>query len=300
MKKERKTHPKEELGITLVALVITVIVLLILAGAAINMAINSEGLFGKANEAVEEWNSAVGEEENQINNLIGKLEELTPNYEPMITKWNIESGDEISIYLYTPTDYNGNPLPNNTNITIDWGDGTEKTTYTSSNLQYDERGGFVTYTYEQANNNTTIEIKGECNVIAIYMLPQLTSIEQWGYTGTIKYWFEGCSNLTTIASPSKDTFRNVTDFSYTFSDCTSLSSIPEGLFANCDNVTDFSFTFSGCTNLQGEAIPLWERVENGAENGYKGVPNGSGCYCDCTQLSNYSSIPNYWRSESLV
>ena len=78
MKKEekRKTHPKEELGITLVALVITVIVLLILAGAAINMAINSEGLFGKANEAVEEWNSAVGEEESQLENLIEKANSI--------------------------------------------------------------------------------------------------------------------------------------------------------------------------------------------------------------------------------
>ena len=78
MKKEgkRKTHPKEELGITLVALVITVIVLLILAGAAINMAINSEGLFGKANEAVEEWNSAVAEEESQLESLIEKANSI--------------------------------------------------------------------------------------------------------------------------------------------------------------------------------------------------------------------------------
>ena len=80
MKKEekRKTHTKEELGITLVSLVITIIVLLILAGAAINMAINSEGLFGKANEAVEEWNSAAEDEETQLGNLIEKLDEIGP------------------------------------------------------------------------------------------------------------------------------------------------------------------------------------------------------------------------------
>lgn len=57
-------------GITLIALVITIIVLLILAGVAINMATDSNGLFGKANSAAESWNTAVGEESNVIWNLL--------------------------------------------------------------------------------------------------------------------------------------------------------------------------------------------------------------------------------------
>ncbi len=78
---EKNRNVQTSQGITLVALVITIILLLILAGVAINMAINSDGLFAKANEAVEGWNSAVGEEENSISNLltiaenIGKEEE---------------------------------------------------------------------------------------------------------------------------------------------------------------------------------------------------------------------------------
>ena len=57
-------------GITLVALVITIIVLLILAGVAINMAINSDGLFTKANEASQRWNESVKEESQTIDNLL--------------------------------------------------------------------------------------------------------------------------------------------------------------------------------------------------------------------------------------
>lgn len=42
---------KEERGITLVALVITIVVLLILAGTALAMVIGEEGMFAKASEA---------------------------------------------------------------------------------------------------------------------------------------------------------------------------------------------------------------------------------------------------------
>ena len=65
--KERKTQMKEkQSGITLIALVITVIVLLILAGAAISIGLNQNNLFEKANEAKEDWNAKVTEEDQKI------------------------------------------------------------------------------------------------------------------------------------------------------------------------------------------------------------------------------------------
>ena len=42
---------REEKGITLVVLIITIIVLLILAGVTLNMVMGENGLFGKANNA---------------------------------------------------------------------------------------------------------------------------------------------------------------------------------------------------------------------------------------------------------
>lgn len=63
---------KNQKGITLVALVITIIVLLILATVAITMAVNSDGLFSKANEAVNEWNNGVYNEGVVINGLINE------------------------------------------------------------------------------------------------------------------------------------------------------------------------------------------------------------------------------------
>lgn len=61
---------KNQKGITLVSLVITIIVLLILATVAITMAINSDGLFGKANTAANEYKNAVANEAKVVNSLI--------------------------------------------------------------------------------------------------------------------------------------------------------------------------------------------------------------------------------------
>ena len=46
---------KKENGITLVALVVTIIVLLILAGVAISLTIGNNGLFIRAQDAAEKW-----------------------------------------------------------------------------------------------------------------------------------------------------------------------------------------------------------------------------------------------------
>lgn len=66
---------KNQKGITLVSLVITIVVLLILAGVAISLAVNSDGIFGKANTAKNEWNEALKNEEQMhtdINTMLTK------------------------------------------------------------------------------------------------------------------------------------------------------------------------------------------------------------------------------------
>ena len=61
-------------GITLIALVITVIILLILAGTAITLSINGGNLFSKTNEAAYEWNTAVAREESALSNVFEILD----------------------------------------------------------------------------------------------------------------------------------------------------------------------------------------------------------------------------------
>lgn len=67
---------KNQKGITLVALVITIIVLLILAGTAITLTINQGGLFNKTNEAAHSWNNSVQNEQTTMTNLMEQINAL--------------------------------------------------------------------------------------------------------------------------------------------------------------------------------------------------------------------------------
>ena len=67
---------KENKGVTLVALVITIIVLLILAGVTLSMVMGDSGIFTKANKASEETNLASARDAIRL----ALLEVTTNNY----------------------------------------------------------------------------------------------------------------------------------------------------------------------------------------------------------------------------
>ncbi len=71
---------KEQKGITLVALVITVIVLLILAGTAVTLAIGGDGIFTKSNESVQKYNNKVNEQDAQLTNVNANLDTYYNKY----------------------------------------------------------------------------------------------------------------------------------------------------------------------------------------------------------------------------
>ncbi len=69
----------KEKGITLIALIITVIVLLILAGAAITIGLNENDIFAKANTAKVEWNKSIEQEELDIKEALSYIGTKIPN-----------------------------------------------------------------------------------------------------------------------------------------------------------------------------------------------------------------------------
>ena len=79
-KLQRKEEKLKKHGITLISLVITIIILLILAGVAINLALDSDGLFSKALEASNKWNVAVADEGEKINELWNILKEVQDEF----------------------------------------------------------------------------------------------------------------------------------------------------------------------------------------------------------------------------
>ena len=63
-------------GITLVALVVTIVVLLILAGVTITALLGDDGIIKKAQNAANLMNNAIQSEENEINALLNELDQI--------------------------------------------------------------------------------------------------------------------------------------------------------------------------------------------------------------------------------
>lgn len=70
---------KKESGITLVALVVTIIVLLILAGVAISLTIGENGIFTRAQNATKKWDEGEAQEETEMNTFTNTYDNLLQN-----------------------------------------------------------------------------------------------------------------------------------------------------------------------------------------------------------------------------
>ena len=80
--------------ITLIALIITVIILLILAGTAISIIANGGDIFEKTSLARNEWNIAVAKENTVITNYITYLDQHVDETTP------VENGDLVSLKAF--------------------------------------------------------------------------------------------------------------------------------------------------------------------------------------------------------
>ena len=73
---------KERRGITLIALAVTIVVILILAGVTIDVTLGENGIINKSKEAANRMNNLVKEDESELNELLNELNET------MDSNWN--------------------------------------------------------------------------------------------------------------------------------------------------------------------------------------------------------------------
>ena len=62
-----------QIGITLIALVVTIVILLILSGITINILLGEERIIRTAQEAKNTWEGTVTNEQQEIQNLVNEL-----------------------------------------------------------------------------------------------------------------------------------------------------------------------------------------------------------------------------------
>ena len=72
----RLNRLKSSQGITLIALVVTIVILLILSGVTINMLLGEDGIIRTAQEAKNTWEGAVANEQQEIQNLVNELNSI--------------------------------------------------------------------------------------------------------------------------------------------------------------------------------------------------------------------------------
>ena len=187
---------------------------------------------------------------NTTNTVTGDLTlEPDTGKEALILVYNVSAGDEIEL-PYGLNYYNNEGRQNaKFDFTVDWGDGNTDA-ITNTDITDKMRHQYTTAGEKKITINGTFE--SLCGIYYDYEnreniyhkgIDKIARVEQWGLTELKEISLDYCTSLTQIAAPTKNSFKNLTEFSYTF-DNTAITSIPENLFANCPNVTDFSSTFA--------------------------------------------------------
>ncbi|MBR6033370.1 MAG: hypothetical protein IKP28_01255 [Clostridia bacterium] len=91
-------NSKGQRGITLAALVVTVVILLILSTVAISIAVNGDGLFNKADNTVQQYNNKVASEEDVINKAWSRAVGIKVNHNGTEVDISSISASEIANY----------------------------------------------------------------------------------------------------------------------------------------------------------------------------------------------------------
>lgn len=81
---------KKERGITLIALIVTIIVLLILAGVTISLAVSNNGIFDKAKTAGKTYQNAEANEQAGLNAADEEMQNIMNEYNLTTTTTNGE------------------------------------------------------------------------------------------------------------------------------------------------------------------------------------------------------------------
>ena len=99
-------------GITLVALVVTIVIMLILAGVTLNIALGENGLFNMAKRAVDKYQESAQNEEKNLDRMVEDLKRIIPEDAGKEVEVPKLEKDKWDLAKVTPTaDGKGNTIP---------------------------------------------------------------------------------------------------------------------------------------------------------------------------------------------
>ncbi len=95
-KMQLKANKKQNGGITLIALVVTIVVLLILAGITITMVLGEDGILSQAKQAAEKTKEAEEQQEKDLQDLVGMINDAVNGKDPENLQDAVSSGKVFS------------------------------------------------------------------------------------------------------------------------------------------------------------------------------------------------------------
>ena len=202
----------------------------------------------------------------------------------MILVYNLQNGDTIELPYYSNWyDSGNNENPATFNFTVDWGDGTTdnitnadietKAIHTYNNLeQAGEVKIKISGTFESiASGEFEMISENTSHFVPKQGIDKLVRVEQWGTTELKTVGLMECTNLTQLATPTENSFKDLEYVTFAgsgvtsipdklFANCTKLYDVSfdncpievigDGAFYNCSNVISFKRAFNGCSNLE--------------------------------------------------
>lgn len=114
--------------------------------------------------------------------------------------------------------------------------------------------------------------------------------------------FDGCTSLKAIPENLFANNEKLRNMEFAFAGCESLTSLPAGLFDQNRMLESVYDAFSGCSSLSGESpytmidgkkVHLYER--EGYPDYFLKITGASDTFKDCTNLSDYGQMPDYWK-----
>ena len=279
-----KEIKKQTKGITLIALVITIIVLLILAGVSIAMLTGENGILTQAQNAKERTEeagaiekvelavtscinrngldiSALGEELNKVQGIEKNVENLSRDSFPLqITVDNIK----LDVFLNGEVDLASDMSQPAYVMIYDKGTKTQDGAYEAYEMIF-QRGNEVDESKKLIVSYTDIENLVGKDIPWKDLQRNIETIEIRDIIKpvTILNWFGAFENCKEIKGLEKLDTRECVSMQGLFFGCKLLKSI-ETEYLNTKNCTDFSWMFTNCTSLENIDINNWN-VEQGED-----------------------------------
>lgn len=314
---------KKTNGITLIALIITIIILLILTGVVLQSLSGEYGILKESGMATDKYNEQVSSVEEEMSIIAEYLQnKLNPEGETKVRDEFVanpedyknpnqsteiadiaisDDGESVNLnfwkYVLVTDNSTGAmyyDLTTDRYGAIESGEYTDSAAYGSQYLSAGKIQGKIPAYIYNATSGVVIDVKAMTGTFA--KLTGLTEIPEIPKTVTsMKYTFIACTGLTTIPAIQAP----VTEMYRTFYECAALVNAPQ----LPNTVTNMYETFYSCTRLASVPnIPTSTQNMSSTFSGCKAlqtiptlpntVTNMSSTFSGCTSLANVPNIPN--------